>query len=130
MSELENVLSSDISDIPLSPIAEEKSPEQAAIEQEAQAEVRDVASIPGWSRIRKQMEADAHSLRTHENTEFPLVYDGTTSDETVGRIVRNQLLMARWIEQYIERIDAAVEAIASETAEDTASDAKEGAIDE
>lgn len=118
MSGLENVLSSDIMDIPLSPIGEEKSAEQAAIEQEAQAEVREIASIPGWSRIREQMLGDAQSLRTHENTQFPLIYDGTTDDATVGRIVRNQLIMATWIEQYVARIDGAVQAVAEETPED------------
>lgn len=119
MSELENVLSSDIMDIPLSPINEEKSAEQAAAEQEAQAEVREIASIPGWTRVREQMLADAHSLRTHENTDFPLIYDGTTDDATVGRIVRNQLIMATWIEQYVARIDGAVQAVAEEQPEET-----------
>ncbi len=125
MSGLENVLSSDIMDIPLSPIGEEKSAEQAAIEQEAQAEVREIASIPGWSRIREQMLGDAQSLRTHENTQFPLIYDGTTDDATVGRIVRNQLIMATWIEQYVARIDGAVQAVAEETPEDAGEGAQE-----
>lgn len=109
----DNVPTSDIT-LPLTPIDEEKSEEQLANEAAQEAEVRDVAAFPGWSRIKAQMLKDAEDLRTHRSTQIPLMYDNSTTDEEIGRLVRNQLLMATWIEQYIERIDSAVMAVAGE----------------
>jgi len=101
---MENVLNGEMPELPLSPI--EKSTEQAQAENSALQELRDVAGIPGWERIRKQMLADADALLRHKDVTF----DAKTPDAEVGRILRNQLIMADWIQAYVERIDSAFEA--------------------
>ena len=104
---MENILDSDINSLPLTPVAEELSLEAKVAEARQRAEVADIASIPGWSRIKEQMKQDALNLRLHRDLEF----GPNDSDEKVGKEVRSRLLMAQWIEKYIERIEGAVLAV-------------------
>ena len=107
---MQNVLSSDMSALPLMPIEDEKSAEQKEIELAQIEELQKLAAIPGWEGVKAQMLMDARNLRSHEGALSSVSFDSTTPDAVVGRMVRNELQLALWIEQYVSRIDAAVEA--------------------
>ena len=99
---MENILLGNVPSFPFDDIQNEKSEEQRTHEQDSIAQAYVVGTIPGWDKVRESMLEDVNHLRTHQNT---AVYSGDKSDADIGKIFRHEIILAEWIEKYVNRVD-------------------------
>jgi hypothetical protein len=95
--------------LPLTPMEDDKSPEQQSIEREQYQEDYSLAALvdhPGWQQIRDIMVSDIDDFKTFKNIDMSQ-YNNTE----LGEVVRTERMVAEKLQGYLNRIDDAVKAV-------------------
>jgi len=91
------------------PIEQDKSPEQALIEQAQEREDYALAALkdhPGWKQIYDRMKADVDRIRSLAEVDMKQY-----TDKELGEVVRGEFRMASKLEEYLTSVEQAVQSV-------------------